>query len=152
MAHARNETVLDWIVMDIVHVPVQIHFVADRVLPETALPQRILAASIALDRQPTRDDVAAEQTLDPPPAAGEICIFLRKRHDDVQMIRKDHDGIDGEWALPASDTKSASERDDVVDQNGRTSVGGGDGKEKCSAGDEAAPIVDHQGSIARSLP
>src|SRR5262245_16413285 len=60
MAHARNETVLDWIVMDVVHVPVQIHFVADRVLPETALPQRILAASIALDRQPTRDDVAAE--------------------------------------------------------------------------------------------
>jgi len=38
------------------------------------------------------------------------------------MIRKDHDRIEGERALAASDAKSMAQRSDVLDEDGRTSV------------------------------
>ena len=43
---AARRTVLDWIVMDVIDMPFEVHFVFDLVLPEPPLPNPVLTFSI----------------------------------------------------------------------------------------------------------
>src|SRR5690348_6682930 len=90
----RHQAMLDGIVMDVVDVPAKVGFVADRVLPKTALPDGTLAAMIRLGWRPSADSQARESGFDFPPAPGEVRIAFRQGHDRVQVVRKDDDCID----------------------------------------------------------
>ena len=86
VADLGHETMFYRIVVNVIDVPGQIFLVADRVLPETSLPQSLFSALVALETETVSDDLAREQAFDALPTSGKIRIVLRKRHDNMQMI------------------------------------------------------------------
>jgi hypothetical protein len=66
--------VLDRVEVHIIDVPLEIAFVANRVLPEAPLPECVFAIGKALDRNAGGNKPMGEMRLDSPPAAGEIGI------------------------------------------------------------------------------
>jgi len=49
VADARDETVLHWIEMNVIDMPLEISLVADGVFPEAALPESVLSIAVPRD-------------------------------------------------------------------------------------------------------
>src|SRR5437867_2720008 len=99
VAHAADQTMFYRVEVDIVHMPREILFVANGVLPESALPDRILPFPVALCHRTGRSRRPCEETFDPPPSAGKISVMGGQRHDRVYVIGQDHNRINGKRAL-----------------------------------------------------
>src|SRR4029079_570479 len=70
----------------------------------------------------------------------------------MQMVGKYHDCIDDERTLSARRTQSVAKQFDVIHERFGASVSESDREEKCSAGHEVTPIVDHPRIISRLFP
>lgn len=82
--------------MNVIDVPFEIPLITDGMLPESTLPQRDFAISVARDRGTCLDDRGGEPTLDQMPTIWKIGISLGQCHDDVEVIGQYDHGIDGE--------------------------------------------------------
>ena len=80
---------LDWIVMDIIHVLAPILFVPDQMFPKPALPDLLLAAAGYLGVH-SYGKISFYQ----PPSAGKISVLVRHLPDTMQMIGQHHYGVD----------------------------------------------------------
>jgi len=85
-----------------------------------------------------------DMRLDPPPAAGEVGIALRQRPDGMQVVRQDHNGVDGERTLVPRDTERVPQGAHVMHQHRGCPVRERDREEIGAAWDEAAPVSDHR--------
>src|SRR6266852_4627405 len=99
ITHAANQVMFDRIEMDVIDVALEIAVIANGVFPKPPLPQRQIAVRTTLHCNPPNHQSAAEMSLDPAPSAGEISVAGRQGKDCVQMVRKDHDGIDRKGPL-----------------------------------------------------
>ncbi len=106
VASTNCEPMLDRIEMDVVEVPRKVFVIADRMLPESSLPQHVLALGIGFDRNAVGDDASGEEALQPAPPAREIGIILRKRKDRMEVIWQDHDRVDRKGALASGDANA----------------------------------------------
>ena len=91
-----RQAVLDGVVMDVVDVVDQVVLVADRMLPETLLPDAAftMASSRLGDGRlaaPAREPELGEQHFDACPANGEVAVALRELPDAVQMLGQQDD-------------------------------------------------------------
>ena len=91
----------DRIEVDIIDVALEILVITDSVFPKSPLPQRVFSIPVARDGHTCLRDSRGEPPFDEHPPSREVGISRRQRHDEVQMIRQYHDGINGEWmSLP----------------------------------------------------
>src|SRR5258708_3827685 len=118
-------------------------FIAKGVSQNPPLPQRQIAVRTTLHCNPPNHQSAAEMSLDPAPSAGEISVAGRQGKDCVQMVRKDHDGIDRKGPLASDFSESVAQRADVIHEGCRTSIRQRHGKEIAATRSEIAPIPDH---------
>src|SRR3954470_22135553 len=81
--------------------------------------------------------------LDPSPTSRKIGVMRREVHDDMQMVRKDHNRIDLERALPASGPKGIAQGVNVLNQNGRSAVEERYSKKVGAAGKKISAIQNH---------
>lgn len=103
--------------MNVIDVASEIIFVANGMLPEPPLPQRLFAAGVAPAGRIGGDQTAAEIAFDPSPSAGEIRVAGRQGEHRVQAVRQDHDGIDRERAFAPGGTKCRAQNSDVIDKH-----------------------------------
>lgn len=75
----RDQTVLDWVMVDVIDVASQILVVSDQVFPEAPLPEVVFAAPIATERHTLAQERARKSRLDRPPASREVSISFRQR-------------------------------------------------------------------------
>ena len=78
---------LDRIEIGVIDVPFEIAAVADRVLPEAALPERMFSIGLPGNRAAGLGNGAGEMAPDQPLPVGEAGIACRQRHGDMEMIR-----------------------------------------------------------------
>ena len=98
VAYPVDEPVLDRIDMNIVDMPGEIDFVANSVLPISALPDAPFTfGRTALGYPFVSRQTARKGGLDQLPAHCKIGVTFGQRPYGVKVIRQDHDGIDREW-------------------------------------------------------
>src|SRR5690348_8525641 len=102
---ALGVAMLDWIVMDVIEMPMQIVGIADSVFPEAFEPHA--ACPLALARLGNRALVAAgsevgagKGSFNVHNANGVVRIAVWKCHEDVQVIRQQNEGVEGERMMP----------------------------------------------------
>ena len=95
---------------------------------------------------PSRD-AAREGGFDQSPAGGEIGIAGRQCPDAVQVIREDHDGVDGEGMPMPDAAKRFAQRPDVPGQQPAAAFEQGDGEEEGSARGVSTNVMRHGGSV-----
>ena len=106
--------------MDIIHVPVEIIFIPDQMIPKAMLPKRTLLSLASPGVQPFRAIQTFPATLrnDPfndAPARRKIGIIWRQTPDAMQMIGQKHPGNDFErLGLPGELNPFAQCRADIV--------------------------------------
>src|SRR5262245_28986114 len=88
-----NKSVLDWIVMKVVHVPFKVILIVDGVLPKSPLPDAALFAFPARRRHRKFSTALCEIRfgeflLDAPPAHGKATVAGRQLPYCVQVIRQ----------------------------------------------------------------
>jgi hypothetical protein len=86
-----NTSMFDWIVVNVFHMPRQIGFIPNLMLPISSLPK----ASLAFCRPAPTDAFALfhptrESGLDQGPSQRIINVPLRQTPDNVKMFRQDH--------------------------------------------------------------
>jgi hypothetical protein len=143
VAHVCGEAVLDRIEMDVVHMPLEIVIVADRVLPESPLPQCMFSVWVARDRHARSGDGRREPALDELPPNRIVGIPLRQRHDDMQMVRQDNDGVDRKGMGLSRLAKGGTQCVDVHDQHTRCSIDERRREEIRSARNKIPPVSNH---------
>src|SRR5262245_19452100 len=95
IVYAADEAVLERIVPAILDVARVVGFVADKVLPEAALPDAAFIARDADSAAPLRlRQCLREAALDQSPARREVAIARRQGPDRMQMIGQYDEGID----------------------------------------------------------
>ena len=87
---------LDRVDMNVIDVALEIPVIADRVLPKTTLPKCKFTIGVARDGRARFHSGIRESAFDQSPPIWIIRISRRQRHEDMQVIRQHHDGIDGE--------------------------------------------------------
>ena len=80
-------SMLHWIEMNIINMPLQIGVVANRVLPVTPLPNSFLPFDNFAWRSRSVLKAAREATLDQAPTSGKIGISLRQGPERVNVVR-----------------------------------------------------------------
>jgi hypothetical protein len=86
-----HKPMLHRVEMDVIHMPLQIGLVADRMFPVTPLPDSTLAPFVSHTAAAlVIRDAEAEIALDPLPAGREIRVSLRQPPDPVHVLRQ-HD-------------------------------------------------------------
>jgi len=88
---------LDRVVVDVIHMPLEVRLITDDMLPETPLPNRAFfrAQSSGIRRRfGLMTEGSAESTLDESPSHREIRISSRERPDTVEMIGQNDNGVD----------------------------------------------------------
>jgi hypothetical protein len=141
--YARDQAVLHRVDVDVIDVPREVAVVRNCMFPKPTLPQRILALAIVSNRFAYGDHLMGEDTLDAPPATGEIRVTGRQSHDDMQMVGENNDSIDREWPFLASRAKRGAQCRDSLDQHARPPIEERHGEEERSAGNEVAPVANH---------
>ena len=86
---ARNVSMLDRVVVDVIDMALKIGVIANSVLPVATLPDALLSARDFAFRSRPRIESSRESTLDEIPAGGEILIMLGQYPDSVDMIGQD---------------------------------------------------------------
>ena len=102
---APNKSMLDRIVMNIVHVVNHIFFIADSVIPEPPLPEAALTAfragyGASLLGTTRGTPQLGELALDAPPPPGEIEVLIGQLPYAVQVLRQQGDRHHLEWTFP----------------------------------------------------
>jgi hypothetical protein len=138
--------------MNIVDVPLEISVISNGVLPKTTLPQRDLSISAAYDHRPRFHDGVRKSAFDEAQSIRVIRVAIRQRHDNVQVVRQDHNRIDRERMRAARVSHSRAQGNDVIDQRLRSSVRDRHGKEKRSTRDDIPTIPDHASIVTRISP
>jgi len=106
--------------VDSVHVPVEVVFITDQMIPETMLPKRTLLSLASPGVQPFRAIQTFPATLrndsfNDAPARRKIAIIWRQTPDAMQMIGQQHPGNDFErLGLPGELNPLAQRRADIV--------------------------------------
>src|SRR5713226_496271 len=91
------KSVLDGVVVNVIHMRLKILFIPYGVLPEPPLPHIVFALRITFDRPAGTCQGTYKTGLDQTPAVGVIGVGRRQRPDTMQMIRQNNDGVDLEW-------------------------------------------------------
>lgn len=132
------------IVTDVIHVALPILFVAQRMLPISALPDTTLTlqdfaggAKIAI-WQTTR-----ERCLDAPPAVGVIGITIGQRLDAMQVIRQDNHCVYFKWVFCFDLAKNVAQGIDLLHQQALTAINQRHREKITASLDEIAPIFGH---------
>ena len=112
-----HTTVLDRVVMDVIHVPLKIQLVGDRVFLISPLPQRMLALRIVCHRHPGFHDGVGECAFDCVPPPGIIIVARWQRPDGVQVFGKNYDGIDAERVFAPNLAESCAQQFNVFRQD-----------------------------------
>jgi hypothetical protein len=149
IANTRGEPMLHRIKMNVIVVPGKVAIITDRVFPIAPLPQRKLAVCMALNGRSRGNQAAAEMSLDATPTTGEIGVPLRQGKNGMEVVRQDHDRVDGKGSLASRDTKRRPKRGDVIHKRCGPAVGERHREEIGSAFDEIASVSDHLGMIPR---
>lgn len=126
-------TMFDWIEVNIVHVSLQIGFVAHKMFPVASLPDTAFAFG---DPRGTStfagSDAPRESGLDMAPAERERIIARRQRPQAMQMIGKHDDCIDAERARLARRMECTAQFVNALSQQTPSPFGDSDSKEnKC---------------------
>ena len=121
---ARDVAVPDRVEMDVIGVAPKIGFVAQRVLPITALPD----AALAFARPARRDlvvtrQIAAKTRLYELPAGGEISVAHRQSPDRMNVVRQYDDGVDRERMVPSCRAERRAQRFDMIGEQSRPALG-----------------------------
>jgi hypothetical protein len=96
-----NMPMFDGVVRNVVQVRFEVPFIANRVLPESPLPDGALPVlDTAYGTPLALGNASREPCLDIVPPCREIAVARGKRPDAVQMIREDDDGVDLEGPAP----------------------------------------------------
>ena len=146
VSHPRHAAMLDRVEVDVIHMPLEIVIIPDRVFPESSLPQNILSTSVAETINSPGSDAAREVPLDLLPSCGEISVTRRQGHDDMKVIGQDDNGIDREGACNFHMAECVSQCGDIFDKCRRLTIRECDGEEESTAGKKMAAILDHGGS------
>jgi hypothetical protein len=121
----RRQAVLDGVVVNVVQVGLKVALVANRVFPEAALPHGTFTVTAPRGRWGTfADDVTIDASREAAfyqgDARGEIVIFGRKLHHQVQMVRQHYSGPDLKRVCGLYRTKSGPQSGNLAGsaQNG----------------------------------
>jgi hypothetical protein len=85
------------------------------------------------DRSSRFDHRVSKSSLDETPSIWIVGVSFRQGHDNVQVVRQDHDRVDCEWMRTARVPCGNAQRVNVVDQHPGAPVQERHGKEKRSA-------------------
>ena len=141
VAHPRDKPVLHGIEVDIVDVVLEIALIANRMLPEAPLPERVLSVRMARDADARTRDRGGEAALLIRLSRPEKFEVIRwQGHHEMQMLRQHHDRIDHERVRLACLADRGAQRLHVVDQCARIPIFKRHREEVCSTGNEIAPI------------
>src|SRR5262245_59424616 len=91
IANLSDESMLDWIKMDVVHVPLEIPIVADCVFPKPPLPESMLSILATRDRSAGFCHGLCEAAFDQHPPDWIARVTRRQRHDGVEVVGQNHD-------------------------------------------------------------
>src|SRR5262245_29752441 len=149
ITHAGDEAVFDRIEVGVVHMTNKIFFVANRMLPEASLPERILAFLIAVRDCAGCNRAPCKKTLDPTPSTCEIGIVRWQCHDRVDVIGQDHNRIDCKRPFVSGHSKGTAQCADMVDQRASMPVCQCNREEKCSTREQIAPIPYHEAMLTQ---
>ncbi len=127
----------DRIEMNVIHVPAKILVVADGVFPETWLPD-----STAYDTR--RNQRLGEVSLDQTHTLRIIGVPFRKRTKQMQMVRHDHNSIDGESTRSSHLSKRLSQDFYVIYQVTRSTIPQRQRQRVSTTGHPISPILDHR--------
>jgi hypothetical protein len=127
-----DETVLHWIVVNVVEVPFELLLVTDCVLPEAALPHT--STTVAPSRVVPRlfaatacKPLLGELLLDEHPTAREVGVVSRKSPDHVQVVGQEHQSVCCEWPTCVTFAQRPPQR-----------------RTRCIVAEEALPVLrDH---------
>jgi hypothetical protein len=86
--------------------------------------------------------------LDAPPSTGKIRIIGWQGQKRVQMFGKDDNRIDRERSLAARGAKRITKQAYMIHKHARASIRKRNREEKRCAGEEVAPVIDHDEMIA----
>jgi len=136
---------LDRVDMDVVEMRHEISVVADGVLPESPLPDGLLAfgtpALAALRVLMGLEIAASESFLDQTPSGREIRVALGQSPERMQVVRKDDVGIDLEGMTRTDLLDGSQEKCDRPRfSQQRAPMLGDEREEITSAGDADAPV------------
>jgi hypothetical protein len=143
ITNLRYETVLHWIVVNVIDMPCVVFIVSYGVFPITPLPPRKLSASVSLDGHPGREQPGAKVPLYPPPTSGEICVSRRQGKDRAKVVRQDHDRIDGKRTLAPRYPKCPVKGVEMIHKRCRMAVFEPQCKEEGSTGKTVTPVSNH---------
>lgn len=149
ISNSRDETVLNGIEVNVIHMPLEITLVANSVLPESALPQGHLAIWKACDRVSRSNNSIGKSTFDERQADRKVRISVRQRHHQVQMIGQHDYRINHEWMLSSRFDDGRPQTGNVVGERARRPVGQRRRNEKRPALKEISPVLNHDSTLTR---
>jgi hypothetical protein len=140
VAQAGNHAMLYGVERHVIDMSLEIQIVTDRMLPESTLPQRNLSIPATGNLRSRPDDRVRKSAFDEAQSDRIVGIPFRQGHDNVNVVRQDHDRIDHERMRCASLLDGRAERLDVVDQRRRGSIRERDGEEERAARNEITTV------------
>jgi hypothetical protein len=143
IAYPGNKTVLDRVVMDIIHVRPQIIFIAHGMFPKSPLPHVIFTLGILFDRRARLLQSPRETGFDQAPAVRIICVARRQRPNAMQVLRQDNNGVDVKRACAPCEPKRLAQQIYVPDEPITPTVGECNSEKIRSAGYKIAAIQNH---------
>lgn len=144
IAHPRDQAVLERIDVAIRDMACIVGLIPDRMFPEPPLPNAALAARLPNGAQPFLfRQRFGKAGLDQSPPGREIAVVGWQRPNRVQMIRQDHESVDGEGMASPRRGDGLAQRDDMVDKQGLAPLQQVDCEEEAPARNERATIVRH---------
>ena len=136
--------------MNIVDMPSEIAFIAQRVLPIAPLPDAALAlAAAACGNSLTSWQRMRKPRFDQSPARREIGVPLGQTPDRMQMIGQDDNCLDAERMIGLRFAKRRTQCADMFGEQARPSLREINGEEEAAAWNKIAPVLRHDCSIAK---
>lgn len=147
LGYRLHPAVFDRIEMNVIEMPRVIVVVANRMLPEAALPDAPFATARSYPGSLLRTwDRLHEADLDRLPSVGEILNPGRQCLHAVQVVGQHHPGVDVKGPLLAGQSYGFAQCVDVANQEVRASLQQIHGEEVGASGHAIPAIVRHLGS------
>lgn len=108
---------LNWVEVNVIHMPLEIAPVANGVLPESTLPQRHLIVWTACDQASGLYNSVGKTAFDKGQTDGKIPISVRQRHHHVQVIGQHDNRINHVWMLTSRLHDGRPQAGNVVGQS-----------------------------------
>jgi hypothetical protein len=133
--------------VNVIEMPLEITLIADRMLPESPLPDALLAlrAPTFVSRGSTiRLDVrACKRFFDQAPARRKIRVAIGQRPKRMQMVRKDNIAIELKWMSLADFVEAFHQKHDGLSGSQQRATILGNQREEESAATNPCPSVAH---------